>query len=106
MVRKSFQKGTIDSRKTERGTVHYLKYRVRNSRGKWTNKTEMLPDFESPKKMREYVAKRMDEVNNYNNPRIQPIESNKSLTVAEFRKSLWKSHVQNKKQKPSTAYSY
>src|SRR5690242_1753771 len=107
MVRKSFQKGTIDSRQTERGTVHYLKYRVRNSRGKWTNKTEMLPDFESPKKMREYVAKRMDEVNDYNNnPRIQPIESNKSLTVAEFRKSLWKSYVQNKKYKPSTAYSY
>ena len=107
MVRKSFQKGTVDSRKTERGTVHYLKYRLRDSRGEWTNKTEMLPDFESPKKLREYVAKRMDEVNDYNNnPRLQPIESNKSLTVAEFRKTLWKSYVVNKKYKPSTHYSY
>jgi len=107
MVRKSFQKGTLDSRKTERGTVHYLKYRLRDSRGKWTNKTEMLPDFESPKKLKDYVAKRMDEVNDYNNnPRLQPIESNKSLTVAEFRKTLWKSYVQNKKYKPSTLYAY
>ncbi len=49
----------------------------------------------------------MDEVNDYNNnPRIQPIESNKSLTVTEFRKTLWKSYVQNKKYKPSTHYSY
>jgi DNA polymerase III delta prime subunit len=67
----------------------------------------MLPDFESPKKLRKYVAKRMDEVNDYNNnPHLQPIESNKSLTVAEFRKTLWKSYVVNKKYKPSTHYSY
>jgi integrase len=107
MVRKSYQKGYVDSRKTEEGKVHYLRYRLRDSKGKWAEKTEMLPSFESPKKLKEYVAKRMDEVNDYNNnPRLQPIESNKSLTVAEFRNTLWKSYVQNKKYKPSTHYSY
>ena len=49
----------------------------------------------------------MDEVNDYNNNlRLKPLESSKSLTVAEFRKTLWKSYVLNKKYKPSTHYSY
>lgn len=49
MVRKSFQKGYVDSRTTEEGTVHYLRYRLRDSKGNWAEKSEMLPSFESPK---------------------------------------------------------
>jgi Phage integrase, N-terminal SAM-like domain len=97
MTRSSFQKGYVFPRKTERGTVYVVRYRVRSADGTWRHKAETIP---SPRRKdaEKVLAERLREVNR--GLRL-PVET----TFAEFAADHWETYISHN-LKPSTQASH
>ena len=62
MTRTSFQRGYIFARKTDRGKVHVIRFRVRSTDGRWRHKAETV---NSPRRKdaERVLAERLRDVN-------------------------------------------
>jgi integrase len=97
MTRSSFQKGYVFTRKTDRGTVHVIRYRVRSADGKWRHKAETV---NSPRRKdaERILAERLREVNR--GLRL-PVE----ISFADYVASQWETYI-SQNLKPSTRASH
>lgn len=97
MTRSSFQKGYVFTRKTERGTVHVIRYRVRSADGKWRHKAETIASSRR-KDAERVLAERLREVNR--GLRL-PVE----ITFADYASGHWETYI-SQNLKPSTQASH
>jgi Phage integrase, N-terminal SAM-like domain len=97
MTRSSFQKGYVFTRKTDRGRVHVIRYRVRSADGKWRHKAETV---NSPRRKdaERILAERLREVNR--GLRL-PVE----ISFADYVASQWETYI-SQNLKPSTRASH
>ena len=97
MTRSSFQKGYVFTRKTDRGTVHVICYRMRSADGKWRHKAETV---NSPRRKdaERILAERLREVNR--GLRL-PVE----ISFADYVASHWETYI-SQNLKPSTRASH
>jgi Phage integrase, N-terminal SAM-like domain len=97
MTRRSFQKGYVFSRVTERGTVHVIRYRIRSTNGKWRHEAETV---NSPRRKdaERLLAERLREVNR---GLKLPVE----ISFADCAASHWETYI-SQNLKPSTQASH
>jgi integrase-like protein len=97
MTRSSFQKGYVFTRKTDRGRVHVIRYRVRSADGKWRHRAETV---NSPRRKdaERILAERLREVNR--GLRL-PVE----ISFADYVASQWETYI-SQNLKPSTRASH
>src|SRR5438552_10368661 len=97
MARNSFQKGYVFTRKTERGTVHVIRYRVRSADGKWRHKAETV-NTTRRKDAERVLSERLREVNR--GLRL-PVET----SFADYAANHWETYI-SQNLKPSTQASH
>src|SRR3984893_9869015 len=97
LTRNSFQRGYVFTRKTERGTVHVIRYRVRSADGKWRHKAETV-NTPRRKDAERILAERLREVNR--GLRL-PVE----ITFAEYVAGHWETYI-SQNLKSSTQASH
>jgi hypothetical protein len=72
-----------------------------SSKSGWKHKRDAVPDCKSKKDALLALAERTGKVNVANNQ-----EEGRGVTFADFAAGLWQKYLENRKVKPSTAYSY
>jgi len=101
---RSVQRGTAVLQKRKDGSVWTIRYRVRdeNSKQGWKQKREALPDCKSKKEALMLLSEKVSSANVSNNTK----DEGRGVTFAMFTAGLWQTYLENRKVKPSTAYSY
>jgi integrase len=97
MTRSSFQRGYVFTRKTERGTVHVIRYRVRSADGKWRHKAETV-NTTRRKDAERVLSERLREVNR--GLRL-PVETR----FADYAANHWETYI-SQNLKPSAQASH
>jgi integrase len=100
----SVQRGSAVLQKRKDGSIWTIRYRVRDESSKqgWKQKREAIPGCKSKKEALMVLAERLNQVNVANNAR----EQGRGVTFAMFASGLWQTYLENRRVKPSTAYSY
>jgi integrase len=106
MIRRSFQKGHISSRKTKtHGVVFDIRYRVRGANGTWVQRCGTLNNLGTGKEARAnaeaHLASRLREANPGNSPAMPS-----NITLREFAEGQWEQYLDRRGAKPSTRASY
>src|ERR1700730_19125397 len=97
LTRNSFQKGYVFTRKTQRGTGHVIRYRVRSADGKWRHKAETV-NTPRRKDAERILSDRLREVNR--GLRL-PVETR----FADYAANHWETYI-SQNLKPSTQASH
>ena len=100
--KKSYQRGTVIERNYDYGMAYVLRYRVRNSEGGWTEKSETLKDCRTKKAAMKELAKRLESIN-AGNGGLAPRAGKR---FSDLFVSDWPNYLDNAGVKPSTRYSY
>lgn len=88
-----------DAKRTRHGIAFVIRYRLRTSDGKWTQKAETLYGLSGKKAARAKLDERLRESEN-KAPEVT------ELTVERFSDDYWKPSLDRKQVKPSTRRSY
>ena len=100
MTRRSYQQGYVsDPIRTRRGIGHIIRYRVRTSKGKWKQKSEMLYGLTGKKAARAVLNARLESASNQKPETAE-------LTLQDFVAGYWRPYLDRKQVKPSTKAAY